>query len=92
MTNVNRVILTGKCKDYPDVIETSEKPTAELILETNGGDISIFFKGAEIVKNCKEYLKKGMEIMVEGKIINNNKKMCIEADNVCFLEHKDKKE
>ncbi|MBP5594617.1 MAG: hypothetical protein J6Y02_04480 [Pseudobutyrivibrio sp.] len=95
MLELNRVVLAGKCKDTPEIIWCPEKTAggtiAKLILIVDNTEVPLFFEGLDIVNNCNRYLKKGMHIIIEGKIIEYEGEMCIKVGNVAFLENVNKK-
>lgn len=101
MITINRIVLAGNVVNNPAsrilsnnrrraivklAIADSWKDSSGKILSKKTS-ISVFCYGA-MADNCEKYLTKGKEVMVEGRIENDDTgKIFVNAANIVFLEN-----
>ena len=95
MSNYNHVTLVGSLTDNPDTIKIGKKIRTKFTIgcERYTGEIDYFIIATrgKLAEVCKEYLKPGIKVLVDGKIqINKTPEGSwiteILADNIKFLQ------
>ena len=83
---MNKLIITGNCGHMPDVIDKGLKVSVSVRNDDKAELWMRVLLFGKIADNCREVLKTGMKVLVEGKLIKSNTgDLSVLADRVEFL-------